>query len=265
AFHDSAERYPQPQCHPETRTKLLEVLSQWAHSMKPPPRSHILWLHGPAGSGKSAVAQSVCQKLKDEGRLGGSFFFQRGHLSRGNGKKLFPTIAYQLALLLPELKQHISRTIEKDPAIIDRSLSTQLEELILNPCRKTRLAHPVPIVIDGLDECDGENVQQAILRAIGGALSQERLPIIFLVASRAEAHIRETLAEPCLVEKHRAVNIEQSFEDARKYLEVEFDRIHREHQTMTAIPFPWPEAEIVQRITRDSSGYFIYAATVIKF
>ncbi|KAJ6559785.1 hypothetical protein B0H19DRAFT_992774, partial [Mycena capillaripes] len=25
AFHDSAERYPQPRCHPETRTKLLDT------------------------------------------------------------------------------------------------------------------------------------------------------------------------------------------------------------------------------------------------
>ncbi|KAJ7718808.1 hypothetical protein B0H16DRAFT_1337080, partial [Mycena metata] len=81
-------------------------------------------LHGPAGSGKSAVAQSVCQQLKEEGRLGGSFFFKRGHLSRGNVKKLFPTIAYQLSLLLPELKQHISHTVENDPGIVHRSLST---------------------------------------------------------------------------------------------------------------------------------------------
>jgi cytidylate kinase len=38
------------------------------------PGNAILWLHGPAGSGKSAVEQSFCQKLEDEGRLGGSFF-----------------------------------------------------------------------------------------------------------------------------------------------------------------------------------------------
>jgi hypothetical protein len=243
----------------------IQPFHDWPTLSEEPPRSHILWLHGPAGAGKSAVAQSVCQKLKEEGRLGGSFFFKRGHPSRGNAKKLFPTIAYQLAFLLPELKQHISRTIENDPAIVDRSLSTQLEELVLNPCRRIRLARPVPIIIDGLDECDGEHVQQAILRAIGSALSQESLPILFLIASRPEAHIRETLAESCLAENHRALNIRQSFEDVRKYLKVEFGRIQREHQTMTAVPFPWPEAEIVQRITQDSSGYFIFAATVIKF
>ncbi|KAJ6490925.1 hypothetical protein C8R45DRAFT_901303 [Mycena sanguinolenta] len=268
AFHDSAERYPQPQCHPDTRTKLLEVLSEWAHEddeENNQPSSRILWLHGPAGSGKSAVAQSLCQKLKEEDRLAGSFFFKRGHTSRGNARRLFPTIAYQLALLLPELKQHISRAIENDPAIVDRSFSTQLQELILDPCRKICVSHPPCIIIDGLDECDGEHVQQAILRMIGGALRQEGLPILFLVASRPEAHIRETFAEACLAEYHRPLNIEQSFEDVRKYLHAEFDRIHSEHQTMTASPFLWPEAEIIERIVRKSSGYFIYASTIVKF
>ncbi|KAJ7718809.1 hypothetical protein B0H16DRAFT_1337083, partial [Mycena metata] len=94
---------------------------------------------------------------------------------------------------------------------------------------------------------------------------QESLPMLFLVTSLPEAQIRETFAEPCLIGNHRVLNIKQSFEDVRKYLEVEFDRIHRQHQTMTTVPFPWPEAEILERIVRDSSGYFIYAATIIKF
>ncbi|KAJ6490929.1 hypothetical protein C8R45DRAFT_195256 [Mycena sanguinolenta] len=285
AFHDSAERYPQPQCHPDTRTKLLEVLSKWARGIAPPinwtsdddvsaiseedhennqPSSRILWLHGPAGSGKSAVAQSVCHKFKDEDRLGGSFFFKRGHTSRGNAKRLFSTIAYQLALL-PELKQHISRAIENDPAIVDRSLSTQLQQLILDPCQKARFSRPLCIIVDGLDECDGEEVQHAVLQAIAGALRQEGLPILFLVASRPEAHIRETFAETCLAGYHRPLNIEQSFDDVRKYLHAEFDRIHHQHQTMTAVAFPWPRPEIVEQIVQNSSGYFIYASTVVKF
>ncbi|KAJ7878470.1 hypothetical protein B0H13DRAFT_1516093, partial [Mycena leptocephala] len=119
-----------------------------------------LWLYGPAGAGKSALAQSLCEKLKEEGRLGGSFFFKRGHPSRGNAKKLFPTITYQLALLLPELRKLIPATIENDSAIIDRSLSDQLHELIIKPCQKSSLPDPVLIVIDGLDEFYGQDIQE---------------------------------------------------------------------------------------------------------
>ncbi|KAJ6504078.1 hypothetical protein C8R47DRAFT_1038323 [Mycena vitilis] len=95
AFHDSLERYPQPRCHPETRTEMLEDLHQW--SSRTDPASSILWLQGPAGAGKSAIAQSLCQMLEAEGRLGASFFFKRGNAYRGSANKLFSTIAYQLA------------------------------------------------------------------------------------------------------------------------------------------------------------------------
>ncbi|KAJ7908188.1 hypothetical protein B0H13DRAFT_2498366, partial [Mycena leptocephala] len=185
-------RFPQPRCHPETRTKLRDVLWKWGCGIEPPKNwTAILWLYGPAGSGKSAVAQSFCQKLKEQGRLGGSFFFKRGHPSRGNANKLFPTIAYQLALL-PGLRAPISRIIENDPATVNRSLSHQLQELIIQPCRKSSLSQPVTIIIDGLDECDEEDVQQKILRLIGNAVSREPLPIRFLIASRPESYIRET-------------------------------------------------------------------------
>jgi hypothetical protein len=202
--------------------------------------------------------------LKEEGRLGGSFFFRRGHASRANAKRLFPTIAYQLALL-PELKGLISQAVENDPAIVDRSLSNQLQELIIKPCRNTSLSRPVSIVIDGLDECDGEEIQQEVLRSIGDVISKEQLPILFFIASRPESHIRETLADAGLNLFHRALNINRSFDDVRKYLLVEFERIHQEHRTMVGVPFPWPTSEMVEDLVQTSSGYFIYASTVIKF
>ncbi|KAF7324380.1 NWD2 protein [Mycena venus] len=102
-FHDSAERFPPPQCHPETRTKILEELSEWSSNAD--SSSGVLWLYSPPGSGKSGIAQSFCEKLDADDSLGVSFFFKRGYPSRGAGSKLFPTIAYQLALCLPELKK----------------------------------------------------------------------------------------------------------------------------------------------------------------
>ncbi|KAJ7466869.1 hypothetical protein FB451DRAFT_400086 [Mycena latifolia] len=54
ASHDAGERYPQPQCHPKTRTQMLDDLHAW--SSEPNPKRRILWLHGPAGAGKSAIA-----------------------------------------------------------------------------------------------------------------------------------------------------------------------------------------------------------------
>jgi predicted ATPase len=90
ALYDSADSFPQPRCHPKTRTKMLRDLCNWStqdNSDRP-----ILWLHGPAGAGKSAIMQTLCRKLQDAGCLGGAFFFKRGHPTRGNAKMLFATL-----------------------------------------------------------------------------------------------------------------------------------------------------------------------------
>lgn len=243
---------------------MLEELSKW--SSADDPRSRVLWLHGPAGSGKSAIAQSLCQKVEAEGSLGGSFFFKRGHSSRGNASKLFSTIAYQLALHLPTLNHIISQIVAGDPSIITRSLSIQLQRLIVEPCQQMTPTRTLTIIIDGLDECEGQNIQQEVLRSIGNAVQGQAFPLRFLVASRPEPYIQKILNAPGLVGLHKLVNVEESFSDVRRYLQDEFTRIQQEHsETMPVLSTPWPEPGVVDALVQNSSGYFIYASTVIQF
>ncbi|KAJ6484217.1 hypothetical protein C8R45DRAFT_1075423 [Mycena sanguinolenta] len=267
AIYDSAESYPQPKCHPETRTEMLEDLRDWA--LDEDAEQRILWLHGPAGAGKSAIMQTLAHLLDDAGRLGGCFFFKRGDPTRGNGKTLFATIAYQLALHVPWLRPHISQIVEDDPSIVRRTIETQMKKLIAEPCRslhdsRENDAH-VTVLVDGLDECEQHGVQQEILRAIQIASSQSPIFLRFIVASRPEPHIREVFESPVYSEILRSVNVEQSFDDVEKYLCDEFGRIHCEHSSMAHIPLPWPSPDIVRKLVQKSSGYFIYASTIIKF
>ncbi|KAJ7289587.1 hypothetical protein C8J57DRAFT_1278071 [Mycena rebaudengoi] len=268
ALHDSAESFPQPRCHPETRTKMLDDLLEWSLETDLPSR--ILWLHGPAGAGKSAIMQTFSRRLQDASRLGGCFFFKRAHATRGNGKTLFATIAYQLALGVHWLKALISQIVEDDPSLVARSIETQLQRLICDPCRLDNDNHedqdPLTILIDGLDECEGQDVQQEILRAIRNTSSTDSLPLRFIIASRPESHIREVFDSSLYQGACRRFNVEQSFDDVRKYLCDEFARIYREHrETMAAIPQPWPLPDVLNKLVEKSSGYFIYASTIIKF
>ncbi|KAJ7705519.1 hypothetical protein B0H17DRAFT_670121 [Mycena rosella] len=263
ALHNSVDRYPQPKCYPETRTEMLDDLCDWAS--RDDPASRVLWIHGPAGAGKSAIAQSLSQLLEEKGSLGGSFFFKRDHPSRGHAGKLFFTIAYQLGLLLPELKQVVSQCMEDDPSVIHKSLPIQLQKLIIEPCQQV-LPHALTIVIDGLDECENIEVQQEILCSIGNAVHRAHIALRFLVGSRPEPHIGEAFREPRLAGYHRPWNIHQSFQDVRRYLQNEFIRIHVKHyETMDKIHMPWPSANIVEDLVAKSSGYFVYASTVVKF
>ena len=50
-----------------------------------------------AGTGKSTIARTVAKLFADRSQLGASFFFSRGRGDLGHAKKLFTTVAAQLA------------------------------------------------------------------------------------------------------------------------------------------------------------------------
>ncbi|KAJ7804867.1 hypothetical protein B0H14DRAFT_1610536 [Mycena olivaceomarginata] len=183
-------------------------------------------------------------------------------------KTLFATIAYQLALGVPWLRAPISQIVEENPSIVVRSIETQLQKLISEPFYRNTVhgnRDPVTIVIDGLDECEEQDVHEEILRVIRKT-SEYFLPLRFIIASRPEPHICEVFESPFYHGGYRSLNVEQSFDDVRKYLRDEFLRIHREHhRTMATIPSPWPLPDILEKLVSNSSGHFIYASTIIKF
>ncbi|KAJ7461897.1 hypothetical protein FB451DRAFT_475304, partial [Mycena latifolia] len=264
ALYDSAASFPQPRCHPETRTEMLDGLYNWA--IDNDDSCPILWLHGPAGAGKSAVMQTLCRRLNDADRLGGSFFFTRGNTTRGNAKVLFATLAYQLALHHSKLNDLIPRSAETDPSVVGREMDVQLRRLILEPCKSLKDASPQILLIDGLDECEGQSAQREILCLIGFTAIAHPRTLRILIASRPEPHIREKFEESSFDGLYDSINIKQAFEDVRIYLCNEFSRIHREHEeTMASVPTPWPTWDIFEDLVDKSSGYFIYAATIIKF
>ncbi|KAJ6555419.1 hypothetical protein DFH09DRAFT_570910 [Mycena vulgaris] len=267
ALHDSADSFPQPKCHPETREDMLNKL--WNYATNRGPCDQILWLYGPAGAGKSAIMWSLCERLQEAGRLGGTFFFKRGHPTRGNAKSLFSTIAYRMALRIPDLKGPIAHTVEDDPSLVAATPEIQLRQLILRPCQSLINQAPPVIIIDGLDECDGPQLQYEILRMMGRSLQDHHrgLPVRILISSRPEPDIRE-MTEPTsrFGSCYYPFNVEQSFEDVRKYLSDEFSRIHDDHrETMMKVARPWPSEAVLETIVRKSSGQFIYASTIIKF
>ncbi|KAJ7021795.1 hypothetical protein C8F04DRAFT_914700, partial [Mycena alexandri] len=174
--------------HPErAQTDLLRDLYNWTSEVD--PRSQVLWLYGRAGVGKSVIAQVLCNKLKANGRLGGSFFFKAGHTSLGNGAKLFPTIAYQLTLLerLPVVREHIILAVEQDPSVLSGPFADQLQKLIIEPCAQSS-DRTLVILIDGLDQCEDENMQRGILRSVANICSLN-VPLRILISSRPDTHI----------------------------------------------------------------------------
>ena len=73
----------------------------------------IMWVYGPAGAGKSAIAQTIAEMCEEKMILLASFFFSRNDPSRSNVNPLIATIAYQITLNLPKVRDAIIGAIER--------------------------------------------------------------------------------------------------------------------------------------------------------
>ncbi|KAJ7812423.1 hypothetical protein B0H13DRAFT_508754 [Mycena leptocephala] len=267
ALHNSEQRFPAPLCHPHTRIAVQNTIQVWAADTEYLAPS-VMWLYGPAGAGKSAVAQSMAEHWAATNQLTASFFFGRWRAGGGSGKSLFPTIAYQLALHTPGLRHSIGLAVEADPAICDKALEPQFQTLIVDPISllPTIPSTPYLVIIDGLDECDSKPMQSRIIKLISQALVEYGLPMKFLLCSRPEPHIRETFDSLANDVHFRRLVLDETFSPGRdilRFLRDRFSEIRRRR-----IPYQdasWPSERDLERLVHSASGQFIYAATVVKF
>ena len=154
--YDSLERYPPSKCHPGTRRDIIETIERWITN---PAGLGVFWLHGPAGSGKSAIAQTICESSAERKQLLASFFFMRGSPERRTIRNFIPTLACQASTSKTDLRQHIGNAIEADFGILHRSTSTQLLKLVVEPLQSSTPSQSDSflLVVDGLDECEGKD------------------------------------------------------------------------------------------------------------
>ena len=228
-----------------------------------------MWIYGPAGSGKSAIAQTIAEICEREGMTIASFFFSRTAAERNNERSLISTLVYQIYLAIPESRESITAAVEHDPTIFSRSLDAQIRALMIEPlnCAPPRPA-PKLIIIDGLDECADPKAQKYILQALGAAATQLNVSVRFLVASRPEQVIRTSFNASTLGCMTIGVPLDETYQpdaDIKTFLNSRFSEIRRDHPSRAFLPKIWPPKGAVETLVTKSSGQFIYASTVMKF
>jgi len=128
-------------CLDGTRTEILNKILDWMNSTDPstPP---ILWLHGQAGRGKSAIAHTIALQAQNLGMLGPCFCFNCTRHHEGLHVKLFMTIARHLADCDLRLRQILAEVIANDYSLRDMAdLAEQWQKFILEPL--SQLAGPL--------------------------------------------------------------------------------------------------------------------------
>lgn len=240
----------------------------------PERAEQFLWIYGPAGSGKSSIAQTIAELCEKEGILASDYFFSRTAPGRNTETNLIATLACQLITTIPDICPYMAAAINHDPLLFSRSLSTQLSSLILDPLRLllalsqgSQKRYPYLVIIDGLDECGRPESQHYVLSAINSALQESAVKLSFIIASRPEQIIRDAFNGDMSERTSRLILDDKYLpnEDIRKLLQSEFQRIRQTHKLSAQIPSVWPSSSVIDYLVAKASGQFIYASTVVKF
>ncbi|KAF5353184.1 hypothetical protein D9756_007785 [Leucocoprinus leucothites] len=270
ATYNSAARTEAPRCHPGTREKFIKELVQWATpsalSINPPLLS---WMKGYAGVGKSAVAQTCVERLKHMSSPCASFFFSIN--GRKDPKRLFPTIAYQLSLAIPEYHDILNKRISGDKSVLSKPLRGQFQGLIMEPLQQLTKKQigsikRIAIFIDGLDECQDKEAQCEIVEVVADAARWSTLPLCWAFFSRPEAHIEATFAQRHVAAVTHTVDLRVSRDDDGEiegFLRDSFEKMLRRRNMPQG--YAWPSKTDMQELVDAADGLFIYAGAASRF
>ena len=268
-------------CDPGTRLEVIAQIRQWLDGHVMDMRAVVCWLNGPAGYGKSALAQTIAECYAAEGRLLGSFFFLRGAGERSHISRLIPTLAHQISLTVPGAKLSIESALENEPALLGStvSLAHRLQRLIIEPIHfntsrlsygSRAISHSMKnniVVIDALDECDDKAQMADFIDVLLSASSGGTyLPFHILVTSRVEEHIRKRFDSAEARFLHRL-----ELQDFDAYVDIKihfwraFDYIYDQNwRIMQRVPKPWPSAQDLNALLDKAGGSFAFATTLIQ-
>lgn len=207
----------------------------------------LLWLCGPAGSGKTVLSATVIQRLKDSSPQGPpvvycfcSVYAQAATQLQGIIRTLISQFARQSVHMRQQIWDYMhSSTCDGGDVASQSDLWIILKELLEGTLGCT-------LIIDGLDEFDGsDRARSKFLRQIKSTVQNTSTKV--MVASRDEGDIRDELfdAHICNISKDlvRA--------DIRRLAEaLVFERLPRKTEDL--------KHELSERLTDKSDGMFLW-------
>ncbi|RXW17124.1 hypothetical protein EST38_g8734 [Candolleomyces aberdarensis] len=239
--------------------------------------SHIYWLHGFAGCGKSSISLEVAKIFAQSGRLLASYFFFRGAGDRGTMERFAVTLASQLVAAIPATAPLIEAAVREAPGLVtgDVSLATQLDLLVLSPFQaviegireENPAKGPFLIVIDGLDECEDKlGVKEFIDHMLAFFKKYPAVPLRVFIASRVEQHIRTRLE----VDEVRLGNLNSHWpgKDIEKFLQESFRAVVKRDRVIQAYVQThgeWPTSRDMSMLIEHVQESFVLASTNFKY
>ncbi|RXW22625.1 hypothetical protein EST38_g3228 [Candolleomyces aberdarensis] len=268
---------PNSACFPGTRQEVIQAIVSWAKSSLL-WNTHVLWLYGYVGCGKSAIALAIALKFERSNRLVGSFFFFRNTGDRSRMTKFATTLACQLAAAIPEAAPFIEKAVRAELGLLgSSSVVSQLRRLVYEPFkaavgwgrlfRTILLESPFLIIIDGLDECeDRRDVQDFIDDMFEFFKENPFVPLRFFITSRVEQHIQGRL-------KHGQVRLENlvnhcSRDDIDTFISICFEDEKLRNPVVKAYidtHGDWPTKADKDQLVDHIGGSFIFGSGLFRY
>jgi hypothetical protein len=244
-------------CTEGTREQILTDLMEWARSYNTPK---IYWLCGMAGTGKTTIARSFCQRLKDERILGASFFCSRTLEETREIRAVIPTIAHELATHTAVIPSLLIEAVKQDQGIASAQPNVQFTSLIRDPINRS-LARPHIVAFDAFDEFKTIDDARHLLTVLTCCVPA--VPNIKLfVTSRLMPQLDEVFKRVKGTSFYLH-NVEESLvrNDIEQYL-LERWAAFREAKGLSE---SWPTEEEHQAVLDNAGKLFIYASTICRF
>jgi hypothetical protein len=200
-YADGAGLDTRKQCLQGTRTEILSEITEWVKSTGDNvPR--VLWLSGPAGKGKSAIAHTIAKWFEDAGGLGSCYSFDRQREADRRHEKIFSTIARDLADRDPGMRRALADAVRAASSLkTTADIIQQWQKLLIEPLKMSSgsTGEPIVIMIDALDESGGVETRRDLLRILAGKHQNPTVPKItnlpgnfrFIVTSRPLGDIND--------------------------------------------------------------------------
>lgn len=229
----------------------------------------MLWITGMPGAGKSAIARTLVDSLKQDLRLGSNFFFTRADADRCTPLALWCHILYALSSKYQKFRNAALSAI-RDPSFqLGSAKPDTIVDIIVKTLQsllETDIPHgqrPV-IVIDGLDECRQYSrlltrERSAILRGLTRLRDINGPDFKIIITSRHEEDIRSVLEHDRVGRIHLSAGI---LVDADADADIDrFFQFFFKGELKNA----GATDEQIEALVDQSAGLFIWAKTAVDF